>query len=146
MSEPICWHKEINDEGICKACGAKAAIKLEGMPEFPAKGRDSMGVRPDGSSENKTAEKGCEKHHNINCTACAEAAERDRLREENRKLNEALDGLEAKWQQAASDMDSIGVGAWQPEVRQCAKELREARAAIQPQQEGEGHGTTNLQK
>jgi len=59
---------------------------------------------------------------------------------ENRRLNEALDGLEAKWRQAASDMDSIGVGAWQPEVRQCAKELREARAAIQPQQEGEGKG------
>jgi len=73
-------------------------------------------------------------------------AERDRLREENRRLNEALDGLEAKWQQAASDMDSIGVGAWQPEVRQCAKELREARAAIQPQQEGEGHAKANPAK
>jgi len=67
-------------------------------------------------------------------------AERDRLKAENRRLNEALDGLEAKWQQAASDMDSIGVGAWQPEVRQCAKELREARAGIQPQQEEEGKG------
>jgi len=64
-------------------------------------------------------------------------AERDRLKAENRRLNEALDGLEAKWRQAASDMDSIGVGAWQPEVRQCADELREARAAIQTQQEGE---------
>lgn len=30
-SAPMCWHKEINDEGICKTCGAKAAIKLEGM-------------------------------------------------------------------------------------------------------------------
>jgi hypothetical protein len=26
--EQQCWHKEIDDEGICKACGAKAAIRL----------------------------------------------------------------------------------------------------------------------
>jgi hypothetical protein len=30
---PPCWHKEINDEGICKACGAKAAISIEGLHE-----------------------------------------------------------------------------------------------------------------
>lgn len=27
-SAPMCRHKEINDEGICKACGAKASIRL----------------------------------------------------------------------------------------------------------------------
>ncbi len=25
---PLCWHKETNEEGICKACGAKARIRL----------------------------------------------------------------------------------------------------------------------
>jgi hypothetical protein len=29
---PICWQKEIGNDGICKACGVKAAITLEGLP------------------------------------------------------------------------------------------------------------------
>jgi hypothetical protein len=31
VPQPTCWHKEIDDEGICKACGAKAAIRFEGV-------------------------------------------------------------------------------------------------------------------
>lgn len=34
-----CWHKEIKDDGICKACGAKAAIKLPFSPEDVKTGR-----------------------------------------------------------------------------------------------------------
>jgi len=59
-------------------------------------------------------------------------AERDRLKAENRRLNEALDGLEEKWRELAN-----GSFTWQVAAT-CADELREARAAIQPQQEGEG--------
>ncbi len=44
------WHKEINDEGICKACEAKAAIQLPFSPEDVKEGRmhasqpESVGV------------------------------------------------------------------------------------------------------
>lgn len=30
-NEIKCWHKEIDEKGICKNCGARAAIELEGM-------------------------------------------------------------------------------------------------------------------
>ena len=56
MSEPACWHREIDDEGICKACGAKAAIKLEGMRAVPVKGRGSVGLHSHGQLEGEVAE------------------------------------------------------------------------------------------
>ena len=72
-------------------------------------------------------------------------AERDRLQAENRRLNEALDGLEAKWLNERAidynnDLPREQAVAWEAALRTCAIELRgvlrEARAAIQTQQEG----------
>ena len=59
-----------------------------------------------------------------------------RLREENRRLNEALDGLEAKLDGPIGDggkgLDGEDKIYWCREVRsQCLEWLREARAAIQ---------------
>jgi hypothetical protein len=46
--QPPCWHKEIDDEtGICKACGAKAAIHIEGLPAPGARRQSSAAdLRP----------------------------------------------------------------------------------------------------
>ena len=58
-------------------------------------------------------------------------AERDRLQAENRRLNEALDGLEKAWSNVHFAHPSFGT------YQLLVHELREARAAIQPQREGE---------
>lgn len=28
MSDPSCWHQQINSEGFCEQCGARAAVNL----------------------------------------------------------------------------------------------------------------------
>jgi hypothetical protein len=57
MPPAQCWHKEVNDEtGICKSCGAKAAIKLEGMPKSAAERRSIADLPQDGSSESEVAQ------------------------------------------------------------------------------------------
>lgn len=51
-----CWHKEIDDEGICKECGAKAAIKLEGMPVHTAQGGSPVDLPSYGNGKGEAAE------------------------------------------------------------------------------------------
>ncbi len=53
---PRCWHKEIDDEGICKACGAKAAIKLEGLSEPSLQGRRVVDMSQDGNRKSETSQ------------------------------------------------------------------------------------------
>jgi hypothetical protein len=45
-----CWHKEIDDEGFCKACGERAAIKIEGMHQS---GGESLDMLRRGQNQNK---------------------------------------------------------------------------------------------
>ncbi len=55
--KPKCWHKEIDDEGICKACGAKAAIKLEGLPALSDLWRSALDMHTDGLCEDQSVKK-----------------------------------------------------------------------------------------
>jgi hypothetical protein len=57
QSTPHCWHKEIDDEGICKNCGAKAAIKLEGLSRATFQGRSVVDMSQDGNPQGQTTQK-----------------------------------------------------------------------------------------
>ena len=76
-------------------------------------------------------------------------AERDRLREENRRLNEALDEVRDLIDGYVDVVDG-DYGQPRPNKAMRAVQIidavREARAAIQPQQEGEGHAKANPAK
>ena len=51
-----CEHKEINDEGFCKSCGARAAIEIEGLSEHLARQRrEAVDLRPNRGSESEAA-------------------------------------------------------------------------------------------
>lgn len=43
-NEIKCWHKEIDQNGICKNCGARAAIELEGLHPSGTKSLDMLRV------------------------------------------------------------------------------------------------------
>ena len=76
-------------------------------------------------------------------------AERDRLRDENRRLNEALDEVRDLIDGYVDVVDG-DYGQPRPNKAMRAVQIidavREARAAIQPQQEGEGHAKANPAK
>lgn len=43
-NEIKCWHKEIDENGICENCGARAAIELEGLHPSGTKSLDMLRV------------------------------------------------------------------------------------------------------
>lgn len=43
--EQFCWHKEWDENGICKACGQRCAVTIEGLPPRQDSGRSAANMR-----------------------------------------------------------------------------------------------------
>lgn len=56
-NEIKCWHKEIDENGICKNCGARAAIELEGLHPSGTKSLDMLRVSNSTEKEGEMSNK-----------------------------------------------------------------------------------------